>query len=59
MDDLHDLTRAWGIVNVQRDEVRSAGAPKAAKAISRALKSLDGAIRHAKRVLIQEGNYDG
>jgi hypothetical protein len=46
-DDLRVLSSAWGIINLQREEVKHVGAKRAAAAISRALKSLDGAIRHA------------
>jgi hypothetical protein len=55
--DLDMLCTSWGIINMERNLVRRHGARKAALAISRALKSLDGAIRHAKRALIAEGKY--
>lgn len=44
------LSSAWGVVAGWRTEVRHAGAKRAAAALSRALKSVDGAIRHAQRM---------
>jgi len=52
--ELNELSTEWGIISMERQRVRSCGALKAAAAISRALKSLDGAIRHAQRALNME-----
>lgn len=54
--ELDTLSTAWGVINMQRQEVRAAGAHKASAAIARALKSLDGAIRHAQRLVNQQRN---
>lgn len=57
-DDLNILSTAWGVINTQRWNVRAVGAKRAATAISRALKSLDGAIRHAQGMLHRQ-EYKG
>lgn len=44
------LSRAYGQISIVRNDVRQVGAKPAADAISRSLKSLDGAIRHAQRM---------
>ena len=56
--DLDVLSKNWGIINMARAEVRFVGAKRAATAISRALKSLDGAIRHAQGMLHRQ-EYKG
>ncbi len=49
-DRCKELSRAWGNISHWRVVIRQTGATKAADALSRALKSLDGAIRHAQRM---------
>ena len=57
-DDLNILSTAWGVINRQRWNVRAVGAKRAALSINRALKSLDGAIRHAQGMLHRQ-EYKG
>ena len=57
-DDLDILSASWGIISDQRANVKSAGAKRAAAAISRALKSLDGAIRHGQAMLHRQERGD-
>ena len=56
--DIDVLSTAWGIINIQRQEVKDVGAKRAAAAIGRALKSLDGAIRHASGMLHRQERGD-
>jgi len=49
------LHTAATLINIERQHVRTAGALRAAAAIGRALKSLDGAIRHAQRMAQRNG----
>lgn len=44
------LSRARGIIGMQRTEIACVGANRAALYVTKALKSLDGAIRHAQRL---------
>jgi hypothetical protein len=56
--DMDVLLKNWGIMNMARSEVRHVGAKRAAAAISRALKSLDGAIRHGQAMLHRQERGD-
>lgn len=44
------LSTARGIIGMQRTEIACVGAARAALYITKALKSLDGAVRHAQRL---------
>lgn len=58
-DKCFELSRAHGMISSCRDHVRAAGANKAADYISRALKSLDGSIRHAQRMRFEAARREG
>lgn len=45
-----ELEAAWAVIKTNRDRVRRVGAHRAADALSRALKSLEGAVKHARRL---------
>lgn len=48
-DDVDTIDMAIGNLRVARDDLREAGAVRAALAVSRAIKSAEGALRHAER----------
>lgn len=49
LTDLDNIATAWARIAEGRDMLRRAGARKSANATARALKSVDGALRHARR----------
>lgn len=53
--DVDSITTAIRTLRFARDRFRTAGARKAARAVARALKSADGALRHARRCAVRTG----
>lgn len=49
LNNLDNIATAWALIAEGRGKLRRAGARKAANATARALKSVDGALRHAQR----------
>lgn len=49
LKDLHDIDQAIRELKLTRDLLRSIGAKKAVEAVSRAIKSTEGAARHGRR----------